>query len=196
MPEVWAGIWAKRALAFFSARVLALWILYRWSDSRWRQQMPRPDRMRVIAEMESDRSGEIKPQRFSLSAMMIATAFPCACLASVKVAPRLTVAIVCVATPIVVILRYRSSPFIGAALLVVATVLTVVLTVGIATMFSAFAPPPPGTVWLGGGGWSTVYYTAILSALLGLMIAVPISIVWLTIATVFQFINSSADRSS
>ena len=57
---------------------------------------------------------------------MIATAFLCACLTSLKVVPGLTIAIVCVATPTVVILRYRSSPFtIFTALVVVLIVFPV-----------------------------------------------------------------------
>ena len=63
-----------------------------------------------MTEMEGDRSGEVRPQRFSLRAMMIATALFCICLTSSIVVPRLTLAIGFVATPAVVILRNRSSP--------------------------------------------------------------------------------------
>ena len=59
--------------------------------------------------MEGDRSGELRPQRFSLRAMMIATALLCVCLASLTVIRRTAaLVIVWVATPAVVILRNRS----------------------------------------------------------------------------------------
>ena len=100
-----------------------------------------------MAEMEGDRSGELRPQRFSLRAMMIATALLCVCLASLTVIPGLTLAIVCIATPAVVILRNRSSPLTTfTAFVVVLIVFPVCYSAWFWALFNLI-PPEFGMSW-------------------------------------------------
>ena len=48
---------------------------------------------------------------------------------------------------------------------------------GVLASLGAFSPPPPGTQWFGGGGWSTVYMAAVLGAFVGFEYGLGIALV-------------------